>query len=104
LSKGGKKEDMNSEDSNSFWTNIFGQIRNIWSTIGLAIVLAVGEYIIDNADSSWTWKAAFIAAVGAAVKYAVTHIDHAKTEKAVQKAVEQTVITTQEVLEKKGEI
>jgi hypothetical protein len=87
---------------NSFWTNVYQQIHNFWTTVGLAIALAVGEYLLDN--QTWTWKAVIIAAVGAAIKYLATRDDHKKTGKAVKKAVEETVIATQEVLEKRGEI
>jgi hypothetical protein len=88
---------------NFSWTNVYGQLHNIWSTIGIAVALALGEYIIDNADSGWTWKALVIAAVGAAVKYAVTHDDHAKTQQAVKTAIAETVINTQAVIEKNKE-
>lgn len=86
--------------NNSFWVNVYGQVHNLITTVGLAIALAVGEYLLDN--QTWTWKAVIVAAIGAFVKYIATKDDHNKTEKAVKKAVDETVIATQEVLEKKG--
>jgi hypothetical protein len=86
---------MNLND-NTFWKNAYGQIRNFWSTIGLAIALAVCEYLLEN--SEWTWRAALVAGVGAFVKYFATRDDHKKTRKAVGEAV----IKTQEILEAGG--
>lgn len=82
-----------------FWTNVYGQVHNLISTVGLAVALAVGEYLIDN--QTWTWKAVAIAAIGAIVKYLATRDDHRKTVRAVNKAVDETVIATQEALEMK---
>jgi hypothetical protein len=87
---------------NAFWKNAYDQLRNWVTTVGLAIVLAICEYLLEN--QTWTWKAAIVAAAGAIVKYFVTRDDHKKTRKAVKHAVEETVIATQEVLEKKGEV
>lgn len=67
-----------------FWKNAYNQLRNWVTTVGLAIVLAVGEYLLDN--QTWTWKAVIVAAIGAFVKYFATRDDHKKTDKAVKLA------------------
>jgi hypothetical protein len=77
--------------------NIYDQFHNWVTTVGLAIALAMCEYLLEN--SEWTWKAALVAGVGAFVKYMITRDDHKKTKKAVGEAV----IKTQEILEKEGE-
>jgi hypothetical protein len=79
--------------------NIFGQFHSWVQTVGVFIVAAICSYLVNNTE--WSWKGIAIAAAAAFVNYGFTRDDHKKTEKAVQKAVEQTVITTQEVLEKK---
>jgi hypothetical protein len=76
--------------------NIYDQFHNWVTTVGLAIALAVCEYLLDN--SEWTWRAALVAGVGAFVKYFATRDDHKKTRKAVGEAV----IKTQEILEAGG--
>lgn len=83
---------MNSE----LFKNVYGQIKNFWSTVGLAIVLALAEYLIDN--QTWTWKAALVAGLGAFVKYFVTRDDHKKTVEVVkEKEAEIETITKGEL-------
>lgn len=72
--------------TNDFWTNVYNQVHNWISTLGLAIALAVAEYLINNQDKDWTWKAVLIACLGAFVKYFLTRDDHVKTTQAVEKA------------------
>jgi hypothetical protein len=95
---GGKGELMNS----SLLKNVYDQFHAWFQTVGIFIVAAICSYLVNNTE--WTWKGIAVAAAAAFVNYAFTRDDHKKTGKAVKKAVEETVIATQEVLEKKGEI
>jgi hypothetical protein len=86
--------------NNSFWLNIYGQIHNLWQTVGIFLVGTLATYLVNTATNEWSWQGIIVSLAAAVATYGLTKNDHAKTGQAVQKAVEQTVITTQEVLEK----
>jgi hypothetical protein len=95
----GEGELMNS----SLLKNIFGQFHVWFQTVGVFIVTEICYYLVEHDSADWTWKGLLVAAATAVITYGLTKHDHAKTRKAVKKAVEETVIATQEVLEKKGD-
>jgi hypothetical protein len=101
VSKGGKKENMNSEESNSFWLNYIGQIRNWISSVGILIFAEVLQYFVDN--MTWTWRGLLVSFAVAVGNHVIGHQSHTAAKKHARKVFENTVITTQEVLEKKGE-
>ncbi len=84
--------------NSTFWVNVYNQLHNWISTVGLFILLELAQYALDNA--TWTWRGLVVSVAGAILKYFATRDDHIKTQQAVKKAVEQTVITTQEVIAK----
>jgi sterol desaturase/sphingolipid hydroxylase (fatty acid hydroxylase superfamily) len=84
--------------------NIYGQFHTWFQSVGMFIIADICYYLVEHDSTDWTWKGLIVSAAAALLTYGFTHDDHKKTEKAVQKEVERAVITTQEVLEKKGEI
>lgn len=88
----------------NFWTNVYGQVRIWWQTIGVFIVTNICYYLVEHDSTDWTWKGLLVSAATAFLTFGLTKRDHKKTVKAVKHAVEETVITTQEVLEKEGKL
>jgi hypothetical protein len=84
----------------NLFTNVWGQFHSWFQAVGIFILIAVITYLYNTASNEWSWSGIISAFLGALLTYGFTKNDHAKTGQAVQKAVEQTVITTQEVLEK----
>jgi hypothetical protein len=76
---------------NSVLTDFLGMIRNWASTMGIFILTAIAQYLIDN--QTWDWKQLLIAAIVAGAKYIITHYDHTKAKTAVKIAAQTGDVT-----------
>lgn len=76
---------------NTVLTDFLGMIRNWASTMGIFILTAIAQYIIDN--QAWDWKQILIAAIVAGAKYVITNYDHNKAKTAVKVAAQTGDVT-----------
>jgi hypothetical protein len=68
--------------TNDFWTNAYLQVHNLWSTIGIALAIALAQFILDN--ETFTLRMVVVTLLGAGLKYYATRDDHKKTDEAVK--------------------
>ena len=76
---------------NNVLTDFLGMIRNWASTMGIFILTALAQYLLDN--QSWDLKQLLIAAIVAGAKYLVTNYDHRKAKTAVKIAAQTGDVT-----------